>query len=597
MRVGTINSVSYLKRNLISNKNNQNQINVKSYQISTSLPDYKVSFGHMISPKLSEDKKIYNALVELKETEEPFTARMLANISGMSLETLYMRLAHNPKLQKFYDEVLYKSEDKSKISTPNKDNAEPLTYKERKSLEVQRDKERIREILLEAKENGIKLSITQISKLTGIPNSVIQSRMSSDETLHTLFGEVMLSRAKKYTMEEKAEQSQAISQLLTTAKDSGYLISSDYIAQTVGINPQTVLRRIQDNKNLRELWAVAGESGTAKAKAKRDFQINSIKTQMMNAIESGQRISIDEISIRTNLSKSAVISRISEDEELGRLEHELRTLPFIPGFKTISKDDGNSAQELPKQDTISFHIEQFKSRIIMDMIADAKLKNKPVPYNLIIDSTGVSKEIIDSFEQIYDKQNSDSGSDDYNKSTKKEFVIPANVRKQEIKNKVLKMIFEAKRNNRKISYSSITNATGVSKEEIDKIIAEYREQKEEYKRQLEIQNAQASEKLRQADIERYGVPQESVKHSDNTDVKRTNEAPLNISDAQIQRIKTMLQNAKENLTLVSLTSIAQNLGIDEKTAYKAIKSRSDLLDVWQEVKAPEQIGKKNKDDD
>ena len=160
-----------------------------------------------------------------------------------------------------------------------------------------------------------------------------------------------------------------------------------------------------------------------------------------------------------------------------------------------------------------------------------------------------------------------------------------------LRDKVLRLIFDAKKEGKQLAFSTITKSTGAEKAKIIEIIEGYKKQKQEYQQQIQRLNVAANEALKAQDKKNdslysqyYEAPQ----------VKRQTmpkpQTPLIVSDEQFKIIEALLNQSKESNTLVSIGDIAKASNLDEKIAYKAIKTRPDLLEIWQEVKATEKIG-------
>ena len=597
MHIQSINSMNKYK--FILKSKNQNIVIHKVNNVS--LPYSSISFGQITSSKTEDEEKISKAIAQLKAKNEEITDKATSEMTGLPISTVYMRIGYNPCLRELYNGIDSK-EKASESGLHSTDSSKNLTSREMKALKILREKARISEILKEAKENGVKLSIRDISRLTGFSNTLIQARISSDNDLHCLFHEVMFTRSTKYTKEEIEEQTQKIHKLLSTAYESGFSISIEFLAQSLSINPQTVYRRIDANAQLKELWKLIGESGNLKTRAKIEFEINSIKDEIEQAIKEQRQLTTEEISDRTKISAETVSKRIEKSPELSALMNKLRKYSIAPTDKT---QDNPPIEEQSKPSLTAQNEEnnskKFKSKIILGMIADARMKNSPVPYIKIMQSTGASMELIHSFEKIYDSQVSEQPPKPKKEAPHSNSVISERTRKQDIAKKVLKMIFDAKRSGRQISYSAIYSATTATKEEVDSILQEYIKQKKEHDKQLAIENAKAIESVKEIEKKRAEFYKKYIKDGTQkpTQAAKTEqkvEQTLDVSDIQYQIIGVMLKNAKENGYRISLATISKNLHLDEKTLYKAIKTRPDFLEIWQVVKAPELLSQQKEDE-
>ena len=603
---------------IISISSNNYYRNIFINTLSVKYNNY--SFGKKAQNQDGRSSQLYNAMSGIKEDSEKITIKELSEQTGIPLSSIYMCLNKSPKLQELFAEI---NSDENMKQRSSRKKRHSNTYvrkdpgvklKHQKDIEIKEQKEEIRAVILEAQKQQKKLYTSDISRITGINPTNVQSRIACDKELHDLFTQVMMHKSTQYSEDEKKQQIDQIWKILLDAYNSDSFISDKDIASIVGINETTVKRRINSDEQLKILWdSICKLKRNMKSQKRIQDETEVIQSVLNLAKDSHKKITIEQISLMTNISVRNVRKRVLENQKLMNLLYSLKQYP--PLFSSTEEQNEDNSADLPSEIS-GIEIDFQKSDLILKMLIEAKKNKKPISINAIINETGATLEeiftVINNY-RIKEKKESQpesatkikkpNGPDNKNNDESlKQITQKMNHRK--IKQKVLKMILDAKRAGRKISYNSITNDTGASREEIDKIISDYKKQIVEHKKQLQIENEKTLEAIRKREEQENQlflniIRSKSVESREQTSVinaKNTTEFPLNFSEDQYQVIEIMLKRAQNKGFKISLSAIANNLHINEKTTYRAIKSRTDLLKIWQEVKAPEQFPKHNDDD-
>ena len=172
-----------------------------------------------------------------------------------------------------------------------------------------------------AKEKGLKITTTYISDCTSIPRSIVEARIRQNTSLNKLFEH---TRAHKQSSKEESNiQNKKIEAVLNeTALDNGQKMTYGEVSTKAGINitAGNISRRIEGDSKLSALWEQV-RAGKCPHTSKDEIadKIKEVENILIEAYNSGKKLTSKQLLDMTGLTKSTLFSHIGKSELLTAL--------------------------------------------------------------------------------------------------------------------------------------------------------------------------------------------------------------------------------------------------------------------------------------
>lgn len=180
---------------------------------------------------------------------------------------------------------------------------------------------KIKEVLKNAKEKGLKITTTYISDCTSIPRSIVEARIRQNTSLNKLFEHTRAHRQS--SKEESNIQNKKIEAVLNeTALNNGQKMTYGEVSTKAGINitAGNISRRIEGDSKLSALWEQV-RAGKCPHTSKDEIadKIKEVENILIEAYNSGKKLTSKQLLNMTGLTKSTLFSHIGKSELLTAL--------------------------------------------------------------------------------------------------------------------------------------------------------------------------------------------------------------------------------------------------------------------------------------
>ena len=192
--------------------------------------------------------------------------------------------------------------------------------------EIEKEIEEIKAVLRDTAEKGSTISISEISKQTGLSDYVIKRRISSDEELSFLREKTKSFENYKFSKEEKELFENALREMLEQANSNNSKISLSYLSQKIGISSRSISDIIANNPYYSELWEKVKKREKVNKKSQDGIkeEENRIRAVLQHAIKNNKKLTHAQISELAQINRGSINFRIQSNPELVELYEQVK---------------------------------------------------------------------------------------------------------------------------------------------------------------------------------------------------------------------------------------------------------------------------------
>lgn len=400
----------------IINLNNNISSNIHK-KAEMSLKRYRAVFS-------KEEKQAFvtgvgNFLKNAHKDEKKVTITEIANKIGVTFQKIKEIIKTNSEYTDLFEKVRKNPDRKIKSNE-----------------EILKEKELIKNHLINLKKLNLKMSRKNISSELGISVDVFITRVRNDEILNNLWSEIKYESPKRFTENEKNEIYEKIKSFLLMKQQKGEKAVLKDIAEYINTDRGTLNKILKKHKDLKTLFNNNKKIKRYSKKEKEKIS-NYILEFLRKARQNGEKITITGIAKHFSLSENVTGEIINENTQLKYNWNLVQKYKYKTTGKTEQKEQKAQITKIIKD-----YIAKGKKLTLKQLAELLNLTERIV--NLRINSSATAKNL-------------------WRKASKKKQYTYSNHQKDLQRKEISKIINRALNNGEKVTIKEIANELNVNR--------------------------------------------------------------------------------------------------------------------------------------